>query len=178
MTRASRRTLLLLSSLTLLLSASCATKTTRSLSFRKLSGERIAVMPLSGPHGELAADLINQGLLECGFRVVERSRIDAVFAELGFVGDRRFDSSSLPRVGRVLGLREVVVGSISAVGGPLYSYPHANIALRVVDVETGEVLWASRYGNPFWSSAISTQGDVQRGAESLAENLCADFGAR
>ena len=109
---------------------------------------------------------------------MERSRIEAVFRELGFVGDRRFDPTSLPQVGRLLGLREVVVGSISAAGGPLYSYAHINIALRLVEVETGEVLWASRYGNPLWSSAISTQGDVQRGAESLAQNFCADFGAR
>ncbi len=162
-----------------ILSAACAsTKTTRAPSFRPLSGDRLAVMPLRGPHGDLAADLINQGLLDCGLRIVERSHLDTVLRELGYRGDERFDPATIPAVGRVLGLREVVVGSISAVGGPLYSYDHVNMTLRVVEVETGEVLWASRYGNSLWSSAISTQGDVQRGAAKLAQAICRDFANR
>jgi TolB-like protein len=49
------------------------------------------------------------------------------------------------------------------------------MSLRLLDVETGEVLWASKYGNPLWSSAISTQADIQRGAAFLRTAFANDL---
>ena len=88
-----------------LLAASCATTTVKSSSFRPLSTGKIAVMPLSGEYGEQAADMIGQELLMRGFRLVERTQIDKVMRELGYVGDKRFDPASLPAVGKKLGLQ-------------------------------------------------------------------------
>jgi TolB-like protein len=138
----------------------------------------LAVMPLEGEYGTQAADMITQELIVYGYRVLERSQIDPVLQELGYSGDRRFDPSSLPKIGKQLGVRRLFVGSITTIGGPLYSYPHANISLRLVEVATGKILWTARYGNPMWSSAISTQGDIQRGARDLVREFTRTFGSR
>ncbi len=159
-----------------LIQGCASTRTTKGVQFRPLQSDRIAVMPFAGEYGEQAADFVAEELLMNGFRVVERSRVEQVLRELNFSGDPRFDSTTLPAIGRQLGLKEVLVGSISAVGGPLYSYKHVNISLRLVDVETSDVLWVARYGNPMWSSAISTQGDIQRGARHLAREFVNAFG--
>lgn len=131
------------------------------------SGPLLAVMPLEGEYGSQASDMIAQQLMERGYRVVERSRIEQVLHELGYSSDNRFDSSTLPRIGNQLGVQRLFVGSITTIGGPLYSFDHANISLRLVSVSSGEILWAAKYGNPMWTSAMSTQGDIQRGAKDL-----------
>jgi TolB-like protein len=158
-----------------LLLTSCATTTVKSSSFRPLATGKIAVMPLSGDYGEQAADMIGQELLMRGFRLIDHTQIDKAMRQLGYVGDRRFDPDALPAVGKQLGLKELLVGSITEIGGPLSSYPHVNISLRLVDVETGEVLWSAKYGNPLWSSATSTQGDIQRGAALLGQAFARDM---
>lgn len=48
--------------------------------------------------------------------VVERSRLDAMLRELSLVQAGRVDSAQAPRVGRLLGARRLVVGSVSARG--------------------------------------------------------------
>ena len=159
----------------MMMSAGCAVKSVRAAGARPLATNRIGVTELKGPDGDVASDLIAQGLLGKGYRVVERSQIDHVLSELGRSGDSRFDSASIAAAGRQLGLHELLVGSVNLEGGPLYSFKHANITLRLVDVETGELLWASTYGNPGWTSAISTQGDLQRGAEYLTDEFFRAF---
>jgi TolB-like protein len=158
-----------------LLAISCATTTVKSSSFRPLTNGKVAVMPLSGDYGEQAADMIGQELMMRGFRLIDHTQIDTVMRRFGYVGEKRFDPDALPAVGKQFGLREVLVGSITEIGGPLTSYAHVNISLRLVDVETGEVLWSAKYGNPLWSSATSTEGDIQRGAAFLGQAFARDM---
>ena len=125
-----------------------------------------------------ASDMLAQQLLQEGYRVVERSRIEQVLRELGYSRDFRFDASSLPKIGNHLGVHYIIVGSITTMGGPLYSFDHVNMNLRLVSVSSGEILWAARYGNPMWTSAVSTQGDIQRGAKDLISEFQRTYSAR
>jgi TolB-like protein len=122
--------------------------------------------------------MITLKLLENGFRVVERSQIEQVLTELGYGGDKRFASSSLPSIGRQLGVQKLFVGSVTTAGGPFYSFDHVNISLRLVSVSSGEILWAAKYGNPMWTSAVSTQGDIQRGARDLVNEFMDTYAKR
>ena len=133
-------------------------------------------MPLQGEYGTQAADMITQQLLEAGYRVVERSRIEQILRELGYADDTRFDSSTLPRIGNQLGVQKLFVGSITTMGSPFYSFDHVNISLRLVSVSSGEILWAAKYGNPLWTSALGTQGDIQRGAKDLVSEFMRTYG--
>lgn len=150
---------------------SCASTTSVSPSAGATSGPLLAVMPLDGELGTQASDMITHKLLESGFRMVERSQIDQVLKELGYAGNRRFADFSLPKIGRQLGVQKLFVGSVTAAGGPLSSFEHVNINLRLVSVSSGEILWAAKYGNPMWTSAMSTQGDIQRGARDLVNEF-------
>lgn len=150
---------------------SCASTTSVSPSAGATSGPLLAVMPLDGEFGTQASDMITHKLLDSGFRMVERSQIDQVLKELGYAGNRRFADFSLPKIGRQLGVQKLFVGSVTAAGGPLSSFEHVNINLRLVSVSSGEILWAAKYGNPMWTSAMSTQGDIQRGARDLVNEF-------
>jgi TolB-like protein len=131
----------------------------------------IAVIPLEGEFGQQASDLIAEQLAINGIPTIERAQIDAVLREHEFRGNDNFDQSSLAEYGRLLGVKKVFIGTITTIRGPLYSFPHVNITLKVVDVATGKVSWIGRYGNSLWTSAISTQGDIQRGAKHIVKEF-------
>lgn len=128
-------------------------------------------MPLQGEFGEQASDLIAEQLALNGIPTIERNQLDVLLRENGFKGNEMFDQASLPEFGRLLGVKRMFTGTITTVSGPLYSFPHANITLKVVDVSTGRVTWIGRYGNSMWTSAISTQGDIQRGAKHIVREF-------
>ncbi|MCX6855986.1 MAG: hypothetical protein NTV80_13890 [Verrucomicrobia bacterium] len=129
------------------------------------------MLPLDGEFGEQASDLIVEQLGSQGVSVVDRSSLDAVLREQDFRRDSRFDQSSLAQYGKLLGVKKIMAGTTTAASGPLYSYRHVNITLKVIDVSTGRVTWIGRYGNSLWSSAISTQGDLQRGAKHIVKEF-------
>ncbi len=135
------------------------------------SSPTVAVIPLRGEYGEQASDLIAQELAMNAIPTVERAQLDAVLREHGFRGNPSFDQSSLAEYGRLLGVKTLFTGTISTVSGPLYSFPHVNITLKVVDVATAKVTWIGKYGNSMWTSAVSTQGDIQRGARDIVKEF-------
>jgi TolB-like protein len=68
--------------------------------------------------------------------VVERERLQEVLAELDLQQTRRMDPASGVRVGKLLGAHYLVFGTYFQLGGALQA------TARVVDVETGKVLYA------------------------------------
>ncbi len=143
--------------------------------------KRVAVLSFGGPKGDLAADLMTQSLLERGADVVERQRLDAVMREQQLTADSAFDPSTAKRLGRLLGVDALFVGTVAEStppstyvvsqskdpvvttmkkvdGGTVYTegsvlgLPNAqllsttaNVSLlsRMVDVETGSILWSA-----------------------------------
>lgn len=78
----------------------------------------------------LLSDLAASGEL----RLVERERVDAIMRELDLVDAGATDPRTGPRVGRLLGVRRLVIGTIAAAPGN-----QIVLGARVVDVLSGTV---------------------------------------
>jgi curli biogenesis system outer membrane secretion channel CsgG len=112
------------------------------------------------------ADLVIQELIAGGhFAMVERTRLDAVLKEQNFSNSDRADPTTAARIGRVLGVAAIVVGSVTQFavqettggGGSLGRFTRgvlngvqrnnskAVVAVhaRLVDTSTGEILTAA-----------------------------------
>lgn len=119
--------------------------------------------------GEGISDLLVDELVNDGsFRIIERKRLDAVLAEQNFSQSERADPSAktLAQVGKVLGVKYLVVGSITKFGteqsskrfggggfGSRYgvgdvgtSKGKANVAItaRLIDTTTAEILASAK----------------------------------
>ncbi|NPU83803.1 MAG: hypothetical protein HPY65_04880 [Syntrophaceae bacterium] len=69
-------------------------------------------------------------------QVVERERLDALLSELKLQQSGLTDPASAVRLGRILGVQALLMGSYTAIGGTI------RIDARIVEVETGLVLMA------------------------------------
>ena len=119
--------------------------------------------------GEGISDMLVDELVNDGsFRVIERKRLDAVLAEQNFSQSERADPSAktLAQVGKVLGVKYLVVGSVTkfgteqsdrrfggggfgskfGVGDVGTKKGKANVAItaRIIDTSTGEILASSK----------------------------------
>ncbi len=149
----------------------CASTTSTVIS-QSPSPPTAAVLPLEGPLGSQAADLLSAQFAENGVVTVERAKvIPLINIDAGLSSAQPKTVESFSRFGDGLGVHYLFVGTVSAVGGPLYSYAHVNMTLRLIDTRTQQTRWIGRYGNSMWSSAISTQGDLQRGARDLVREF-------
>ncbi len=104
--------------------------------------------------GSATSDILITELAKSGkFIVVERDRINSIMAEqkLGMTG--AIDPTTAAKVGKVLGLNAIVTGSISEFGSATEGSEYllaqskrqtvkATVDIRVVDAETGQVLYA------------------------------------
>ena len=125
--------------------------------------------------GDQASDMLSQQLLEKGYNIIDTPKVNQAILLTGF-DPQQTSIGARSRVLASLGADYLFDGTISEIGGPLYSYAHVNITARLTDVHTGRILWIGKYGNPLWSSAISTQGDIQRGASHLAQEFNRTYG--
>ena len=159
-------------SLLLLLTLGACASTTSTLIPLHAGPPKAAVLPLSGALGEQAADFLTEEFAKNGVAVVETSRlrtITAIDTDLDPSSPR--GASTLKSYGDDLGVRYLFAGTVTSDRGPLSSYEHVYITLRLVDVGSGQTRWIGRYGNPMWSSAFSTQGDLKRGAEDIVREF-------
>jgi len=112
--------------------------------------------------GKGMADQVMDQLLEEGsFRVVERKKLDTILAEQDFAHSDRADpgAAKLSKLGKVLGVRYVITGSITKFGGEDKgkggslkgihvglgkAKTEVTVTARMVDTTTGEVLLAAK----------------------------------
>lgn len=120
--------------------------------------------------GKGIADLLVEKLVQDGaYSVIERKALDKIMTEQNFSNSDRADASSAARLGRILGVDAIVIGSITqfgrddkstgvgggalsrvtgrfGVGGVKRTESKAvvGISARMVDTETAEVLAAAR----------------------------------
>ena len=112
--------------------------------------------------GKGMADQVMSELLEEGtFRVVERKKLDTILAEQDFAHSDRADpgAAKLSKLGKVLGVRYIITGSITKFGGEdkgkggsLHGIhvgvgrakTEVSLTARLVDTTTGEVLLAAK----------------------------------
>jgi curli biogenesis system outer membrane secretion channel CsgG len=140
----------------------------------------LAVKPFVDKSGACAqnvassiVDMLTNDLLETNiFTILERERMDDVMDEI-LLGDTGFmDSSTAPEIGRLKSAQYTVTGSITvfhynatggavfipgiAGGGAAAKTAYVTLALRVIDNETGEVVYSA-----------SQQGEAKREAAGL-----------
>jgi curli biogenesis system outer membrane secretion channel CsgG len=97
---------------------------------------RVAVLPLAGTDGARMADEFSIQLGKLGtFDIVERQRITDLYREQDLDPDR-IDQSTAVEVGKMLGAHAVVMGTVLD-----YRAGRVGANLRLVGVETGEVVW-------------------------------------
>ena len=102
---------------------------------------------------QIVDELVNDG----SFRVIERKKLDTVLAEQDFAASDRADPSAakLAKIGKVLGVKYIVSGSITKFGSEKKSTggsfkgiglgvgkakTEVGLTVRVVDATTGEIL--------------------------------------
>ncbi len=114
--------------------------------------------------GKGIADLLVTGLVKDGsFSVIERKALDKIMAEQNFSNSNRADPTSAAKIGKMLGVDAILVGSITefgnetkktglggaggnwggfGLGGFGHSNSKANVGIdaRLVNVDTGEIL--------------------------------------
>ena len=91
---------------------------------------------VSQPEADLITEQVRANMLSTGtFKVMERSMMDQIMKEQGFQQSGNCDNSEcMVEVGRILGVQNLVVGSVGKVGRIFM------INVKIVDVNTGEVL--------------------------------------
>jgi hypothetical protein len=105
---------------------------------------QLAILPLT-PHGvdsssaAVLGESLSDAFLRTGVvRVMERQQIDEVLKEQGFEKSGACDASECAvKVGQILGIDQIVVGSIGKLGKTFV------LSLRRVDVGTGKVIATS-----------------------------------
>ena len=114
--------------------------------------------------GKGITDLLITGLVKDGtFSIIERQALEKVMAEQNFSNSQRADSTSAAKLGKLLGVDAIIVGSITqfgnetkkigvggsggswggyGLGGVSHSNSKANVGItaRIVNVDTGEIL--------------------------------------
>jgi TolB-like protein len=111
------------------------------------------------------ADMLITDLAEVeGITVVERDKLEAVLAELKLQRSKYFDPRTAVRVGKGLGARYALAGSIQALT------PRVRIDVRLVDVATGKVVLTSK--------ATGKQGELFEVEQKLVAALAAKIRRR
>lgn len=67
------------------------------------------------------------------FSVIERTQLDKVIKEQNFQRGNQIDTNSVVGIGRILGVKKVLIGSCQIATG------HLLVNMRIVNVETGQV---------------------------------------
>jgi TolB-like protein len=106
----------------------------------------LAIADLRNDTGEAAYDAAGPGVASLlltrfartgAVRVVERSQLQAVLGELALSRSSAFDADTAVKAGKLVGAQYIVLGSLFAV-----KLPQLSASVRVVDIETGEVVAA------------------------------------
>jgi len=132
---------------------------------------RIAVLPfetdsfLSTVGNELADDVVVELLKRApGLEVVERARVDALIREQDLARSGYVNPESAIAVGRMLGVRAILTGSVSVSIGDIRPTPlnsqrvaTGQATVRLIDTETGRVLWGTRESSDY-STFLSAGG--------------------
>jgi curli biogenesis system outer membrane secretion channel CsgG len=114
--------------------------------------------------GKGISDLIVDNLVNDGtYRVMERKALDTIMAEQNFSNSDRADPATAAKIGKLLGVNAIIVGSVTQFGaekkgtnvgalagkwggfgggkvGTEKGIANVNVTARMVDVNTGEIL--------------------------------------
>lgn len=149
--------------------------------------------------GKGITDLLVTGLVKDGtFSIIERQALDKLMAEQNFSTSQRADPTSAAKLGKLLGVDAIIVGSITqfgnetkktnigggggtwggyGLGGVGHSKSNANVGItaRIVNVDTGEILAVAEGAGTSSRSSTSLLGGGGHGWSNGNGNV--DFGS-
>jgi len=160
--------------------------------------KRIAVLNFDGEKGGAAADIFILEMMSKGFDVMERSKIDSVLREQNLGASGMVEPSTAKNIGKIFGVDAIVTGSIIqylpaqrrtvffSSGDPLVITPglyivergndyviyltdaEIGISARMIDVETGSVVWVASDSYRGFSTDNTFQGVILSLVDSLS----------
>jgi len=142
----------------------------------------------------LITDLVKNG----SYSIIERQALDKIMTEQNFSNSQRADPSSAAKLGKLLGVDAIIVGSITefgnetkktnvggnggtwggyGIGGIGHSKSNANVAItaRIVNVDTGEIMAVAEGAGQSSRSSTSLLGGGGHNWGSGGGNV--DFGS-
>jgi curli biogenesis system outer membrane secretion channel CsgG len=149
--------------------------------------------------GKGITDLLITGLVKDGtFSIIERHALEKIMAEQNFSNSQRADPTSAAKLGKLLGVDAIIVGSITqfgnetkktnigggggswggyGIGGIGHSKSNANVGItaRIVNVETGEIIGVAEGAGTSSRSSTSLLGGGGHGWSGGGGNV--DFGS-
>ncbi|MBU2574606.1 MAG: PorV/PorQ family protein [Elusimicrobia bacterium] len=110
------------------------------------------------------AELLSSALVDSGeFSVVERMKLTRVVEESRLGASGVIRQEDVPQIGRLLGVNEVVLGSIARIESGAYL-----ISIRFVDVESGQVVRAKTRQFP---SLVEMRSEIYGIVDELKQEL-------
>lgn len=136
----------------------------------------IAIFPFGGNFelSAIAKEEFSQGLSDIGFEIVEREGLAAIIAELQIQQTGFVAPDKVAKLGGALGVRAIVMGTVEGESSPLWVDSHVN--LRIVDVESGKVLWSCSAHDPrLFTASMSPKTSVIHSARNAIKLLRKDI---
>ena len=143
-----------------------------TLNAAELPARSLGVMPFAVAAGDTLIAPLGYGLADIlitdlqhsdQLQLVDRLRLDALLREIKLVEAGRVDPASAPRVGKLVGARRLVLGSLAqGSGGQL------TVSARIADVSTGQVREAVTASAPL--------ADILAAEKALAFRLLGELG--
>lgn len=159
--------------------------------------KRIAVLNFDGEKGGAAADIFILELMRKGFDVMERSRFESVLKEQNLGVSGLLEPSTAKSIGKIFGVDAIVAGSILqylpaqkrtvffSLGDTVVITPglyvvergdnyviyltdaEVGISARMIDVETGSIVWVASDSYRGYSTDSAFQGVILSLVDSL-----------
>jgi curli biogenesis system outer membrane secretion channel CsgG len=127
--------------------------------------------------GYAAADELVTQLFQSGkFTVIERAQIDMILQEQNFGQSGRVNPTQAAEIGKILGVQAMITGSITKFSidtkggrimgvGANYSEAESMLDVRIIDVNTAEILFADE------STGTTRLGGVSTGVASFQQSF-------
>ncbi len=145
----------------------------------------VAVLPLENltrfpDAGEIVAELFTNELYRVDhFRVMDRNQVKRLMREKRITPPQVVDRRAAQAIGRELEVDAVLIGSVSEywyrlerrTRRPGGEEPAVGINARLVDVETGEVIWASSHSRSSYDVFSADRDHLNRVAQITVANM-------
>ena len=147
--------------------------------FKKI--KRVAVLDFQDAagyynSGSTVSGMFTKYILKAGFSVVERDQLQSILKEHQLFMDGVINPDQVKEFGRLSGVDALIAGSVSELipernfydnGYPRFIAAQVAVACRMIDIETGEILWVA---------SDSYDGtNTQTAFEYLISSLVSDF---
>lgn len=133
--------------------------------------------------GSLVSDMFIKYLLRTGYDVIERTELDSILKEHQLSVEGILNRAQTKEFGKISGVDAIITGSISMLvpdrvfydgATPRFVAAQAGVTCRMIDVETGEILWAG--SNTY--DGMNTQTAFEYLVSSIIDQFMKDSAVR